>query len=296
MLINLSDINLESQAKVDKPPLKGAVNRNSLANNPLFAPVNISVGGWVVILIAISVIVGVVINIFAPKPEVPLPNLSITQNSELPGEKIIRGSSSDTELEATVTDHIDAKDEDGWRYVGSNNIWIHFDNDRAGDSSANLVTTIIQEGEEPQVRKKTLSPSIVVEDLPYGETKFTLIAENTAGRVEKTLTVTKITHRAACDADPANKTHAYCSHFYKTEDKPALTLPTHSSSGNSGASSGCVHYEAGQCWDEIDDEAYESGRWDKDFGHYGGGYNPPEDCTGICADIYDEAYTEGYEE
>ncbi len=64
-------------------------------------------------------------------------------------------------------------------------------------------------------------------------------------KVEKHLTITKTTHRAACDASPANQTHKYCKHFYKTDDKPVLTLPNYSSSG-------CIHYEAGRCWDEIE--------------------------------------------
>lgn len=254
----------------------------------LFEPMQISFGGWMVIMIALFVATVLILPLFLPKEKVPLPNFSIKQNSELPGEEVVRGGSSDQELVATVTDQIDAKENDalGSSYHGSNNIWIRFDNDKAGGKSAKLTTTVIQEGREPEVQN-TLYPYVKVDDLPYGETKFTIIAENVAGKVEKTLTVTKTTHRAACDADPANQTHRYCSHFYKTEDKPVPTLPNYSGSG-------CIHYEAGQCWDEIEDKAYEDGQWDRDFGNYGGGYNPPDGCTGICEDIYDEAYTEGY--
>lgn len=257
----------------------------------LFEPVKLPFGAWVGILIMFFTVVALVLPSMLPREEVPLPNFSIAQNSELPGEAIIRGSSSDMELIATVTDQIDAKDDQALsqKYYGSNNIWIHFDNDKAGSKSANLVTTITRDGQEPQIQKDTLYPYIRVDDLPYGETKLTITAENTAGKVEKTLTVTKTTYREACDANPANKTNRYCSHFYKTEETPAPTLPNHSGSG-------CVHYESGQCWDEIEDEAYENGRWDKDFGSYGGGYNPPANCTGICKDIYDEAYMQGYED
>ncbi len=44
-------------------------------------------------------------------------------------KEIVRGGSSDTEFVATVTDQIDAKEDDalGFRYHGSNNIWIRFD-------------------------------------------------------------------------------------------------------------------------------------------------------------------------
>lgn len=55
-----------------------------------------------------------------------------------------------------------------------------------------------------------------------------------------------------------------------------------------------MHYEAGRCWDEIEDGAYESGQRDKEFGYYGGGYNPPDECTGVCEDAYNESYTQGY--
>lgn len=279
---------------LDTDQLSDDISRDSRSNNrssrqkSLFGPAEMAFGGWVMIAIVFFVAMMSILPFLLSKEEMPLPNFSIKQNSELPGEEVIRGGSSDTELVATVTDQVDAKEDDtlGFRYHGSNNIWIRFDNDKAGSKSAKLTTTIIREGQEPEVQN-TLYPYIKVDDLPYGETKFTIIAENVAGKVEKLLTITKTTHRAACDASPANQTHKYCKHFYKTDDKPVPTLPNYSGSG-------CIHYEAGRCWDEIEDEAYENGRWDRDFGSYGGGYNPPNDCTGICEDIYDEAYTQGY--
>lgn len=291
-LSNLGDTLNEKQPR--NTTRRGPHNSTPLNNQKsLFEPMKMSTGRWAAIAIMIIATAALFVLFFLPKEKIPLPNFSIEQNSELPGEEIIRGSSSDTDLIATVTDQIDAKEDNalGSRYLGSDNIWIRFDNDKVGSKSAKLTTTIIREGQEPQIQKDTLYPHIRVDDLPYGETKFTIIAENATGKVEKTLTITKTTHRAACDADPANQTYKYCSHFYKTENKPAPTLPNYS---GPNTSSGCAHYEAQQCWDEIEDEAYEKGQWDRDFGSYGGGYNPPDGCTGICEDIYDEAYTQGY--
>lgn len=261
--------------------------------------------GWGLVIVVIIICL---MLIFSSRPKVPLPTFSIAQNSILPGEEIVRGSSSDSEFEAIVTDHVDAKDEIfGWEYSGANHIWIHFDDEDAASDAAGLMVTIIRDGEESEIQKDTKSPHIVVEDLPYGVTEFTIIAENTAGKVEKRLKVTKTTHRAACDADLANKTHRYCSHFYQVEpEEPQKGASESETSANSNrnftqnttpsSEPVCIHFEAGRCWDDIEDEAYDYGRWDKEFGRYGDGYNPPDDCTGLCEDIYDDAYHEGYDE
>ena len=51
-----------------------------------------------------------------------------------------------------------------------------------------------------------------------------------------------------------------------------------------------MHYEYGQCWDELEEKAYDDGSMDAYFG--GHGYY--EGCSGVCEDIYEDAYYEGY--
>ena len=157
---------------LDTDQLSDDISRDSRSNNrssrqkSLFGPAEMAFGGWVMIAIVFFVAMVSILPFLLSKEEMPLPNFSIKQNSELPGEEVIRGGSSDTELVATVTDQIDAKEDDalGFRYHGSNNIWIRFDNDKAGSKPAKLTTTITREGREPEVQN-TLYPYIKVDNL-----------------------------------------------------------------------------------------------------------------------------------
>lgn len=67
-------------------------------------------------------------------------------------------------------------------------------------------------------------------------------------------------------------------------------------SGNKSSSgtSACLHYEAGRCWDDLEMEAYSQGRYDKNYGWYGGSYYESDDCDSVCQDILLDAYEEGY--
>lgn len=256
---------------------------------------------WMVILVIVLVVAilgAMFMMTFRSDTKVPVPSFSITQNSDLPGEEIIRGASTDNELVATITDHVGATTTVYGQYHGVNHIWIHFDNEEAKRRGAHLVLTITRDDGEQQVYnfdESRASAYVNVEGLPYGETVYTIVAENVGGRIEKTLRVTKGSHRAACDASSTYRTHEYCSHFYETEND-APTKPWNS--GHSGVSSGahgaCVHHEAGRCWDDLEMEAYSQGQYDKHYGHYGGSYNEDDDCNAACRDILMDAYDEGY--
>lgn len=59
---------------------------------------------------------------------------------------------------------------------------------------------------------------------------------------------------------------------------------------------GCLHQEAGRCWDGLEDEAYSKGLYDKMYGYYGASVYYGSDCDAVCQDILDDAYDEGYYE
>lgn len=142
-------------------------------------------------------------------------------------------------------------------------------------------------------------------------TVYRIVAKNKRGETSVTLTVTRYPLYKACELYSA--THpdssaiadvALCRERAEYNEKHQLPSGSSSSGGNSsstgssnfGSQSGtshsgstCIHYENGRCWDEIED-------WDKNYGTYGDGYAPPAVCTGICLDIYEDAYYKGYGE
>ncbi len=146
-------------------------------------------------------------------------------------------------------------------------------------------------------------------------TKYIITVKNKVGETTKTLIITKYPLYHACSL--YNKTHPEKSAIddislcqkRAAEDERRSKLnnsatnnnPSSSNSSSQSSSSKptnltsvCIHYEAGRCWDDLENEAYGNGLWDKDFGDLGGGYNPPDGCTGVCEDIYEDAYYEGY--
>lgn len=150
-------------------------------------------------------------------------------------------------------------------------------------------------------------------------TEFIITASNVAGQDTKTLVVIKYPLYYACekytndhpghnsvdDIPLCRQRSEYSSKSTNNSNNSSnssnsnlpsnTSKPTNNSSGSNHSSS-CTHYESGRCWDDLENSAYDSGQWDKNFGHHGGGYNPPDDCTGICLDIYDDAYYEGYDD
>ena len=81
-----------------------------------------------------------------------------------------------------------------------------------------------------------------------------------------------------------------------TKTPEETKTPDYSEKSDSGSSadsteSRCLHYEEGQCWDEVEEEAYSAGYLDATDGS---GHMRYTGCSGICEDIYADAYDEGY--
>ena len=139
--------------------------------------------------------------------------------------------------------------------------------------------------------------------LGYGENKIKVTAKNNKGTETFELVVIKINVKEEC-AKSENADVSICKSVKaskeayekkKTENSSNLSSSSNKTSSGSGTSinkKGCVHYEYGKCWDDLEDRAYENGYRDAMNG--GHAYYDP-DCTGHCEDIYEDAYYEGYE-
>lgn len=151
-------------------------------------------------------------------------------------------------------------------------------------------------------------------------TKYIITAKNKAGESSKTLIITKYPLYHACalyseahpgsssindielcrarserDAERSNTDNPSTGGTYNSSNSaPDSNHSQTQKTPSSSTTSTCIHYEFGRCWDDIEDEAYSNGLWDKNFGDLGGGYNLPDDCTGVCEDIYEDSYYEGY--
>lgn len=77
-------------------------------------------------------------------------------------------------------------------------------------------------------------------------------------------------------------------------EKPTTQTPSNSSSSTPSYGNVCIHYEYGRCWDDLEDEAYDAGRWDSSYGYYGDSYYESDGCDDLCQDIMEDAYDEGY--
>lgn len=136
-------------------------------------------------------------------------------------------------------------------------------------------------------------------------TVYTITAKNAVGQVSKTLTITRYPLYYVCGLyDETHPGHSAIEEISLCRERHEYDIKEEQSAGSGNisgsassrpsASSGCVHYEYGSCWDELEDRAYDDGRFDSVYGNWGGAYNPPDDCTGVCLDIYEDAYYEGY--
>lgn len=56
----------------------------------------------------------------------------------------------------------------------------------------------------------------------------------------------------------------------------------------------CHHEESGRCWDDLEDEAYSAGQYDRQFGYYGATLEYADDCNALCREIIEDAYDEGW--
>lgn len=86
-----------------------------------------------------------------------------------------------------------------------------------------------------------------------------------------------------------------------TESAPATTpeptpaaAPTQTPSQPQSSTSHCYHYEAGRCWDDLENEMYSAGLYDREYGDYGTSLDYGANCDATCRDILEDAYDEGW--
>lgn len=138
----------------------------------------------------------------------------------------------------------------------------------------------------------------------FGETKLVITASNSAGEVSKTIIVNKVSVAEQCAGYGGNfenlvsSMKSYCSSWQTYNNHSTNTSIVQSTSNSSSkansSSSACAHYEAGRCWDDLENAAYGQGQYDKTYGSYGKSYYETENCDSTCQDILDDAYNEGY--
>ena len=78
-----------------------------------------------------------------------------------------------------------------------------------------------------------------------------------------------------------------------TLPQPTPTPSTTPAPNNNTAPS-CYHEEYGVCWDELEDNNYSAGLYDREYGRYGASVIYPDSCDSVCRDIIDDAYEEGW--
>ncbi len=153
-------------------------------------------------------------------------------------------------------------------------------------------------------------------------TQYRLIAKNNRGESSVMLTITRYPLYKACgkynaehpdrsaiddislcreradyDRHDESSSNSNESSLMNSDSSPSNNSHNSGSANEPDSSGGtsCIHYEAGRCWDEIEEQAYDAGGLDR---YYGGHsyYNPPDDCAGVCLDFYEDAYYEGYDD
>ena len=142
----------------------------------------------------------------------------------------------------------------------------------------------------------------IEDDVVKDGNKYEIVAKNVAG--EKRVTV-----NVKINANTKSETTTETTPAASPESTPTSSEPktnnsssdsaSSSSSGNSNTtpyvkSTTCLHYEAGRCWDELEDEMYSSGLYDHSYGYRGASFMTPDDCDSRCQDILEDAYEEGY--
>lgn len=155
------------------------------------------------------------------------------------------------------------------------------------------------------------------EDPTVEPTVYRIVAKNKRGESSATLTVTRYPLYKACEiynaehpgrsaaddvplcgkrADYIKQHEASSNSSSSNSSNPASNNSNNSSTGKPGSSgSSCLHYEAGRCWDDLEEAAYSQGQYDKIYGHYGASYYESDNCDYICQSILEDAYDEGYD-
>lgn len=78
-----------------------------------------------------------------------------------------------------------------------------------------------------------------------------------------------------------------------TSPQPTTT-PSITPTPTNSTTPSCHHEEYGVCWDELEDNNYSAGLYDREYGRYGASVIYPDSCDSVCRDIIDDAYEEGW--
>ena len=150
-------------------------------------------------------------------------------------------------------------------------------------------------------------------------TVYRIVAKNRRGESSATLTVTRYPLYKACviynsehpgrsaadnvplcgkRADYIKQHEASSSSNNSNFNNSDSNAPNNSGSTSKPSSAGfsCLHYEAGRCWDDLEEEAYIQGQWDKLYGDYGDSYYESNNCDHVCQSILEDAYDRGYDD
>ncbi len=267
---------------------------------------------------------------YPPKVEAPEINLELESNLALEpnlGENITKGA--DGEYYVTL---VNRAFDNGIDSENTPSIHIHISPENASLKKGNYHFYINnQDLGKPQTVKASNNYAIITDysismkELESNQdksepTKYTITVTNTAGKAEKILYITYESPQIACakysqahpekDAATDIKLCQQLTEWQKSTTEKATTesinnptsIPntpdnTHTTTPQPSFTfnaSTCVHEEAGRCWDDLEMEAYDKGRYDQSYSYYGDSYYEPDDCDELCQDILADAYEEGY--
>ena len=109
------------------------------------------------------------------------------------------------------------------------------------------------------------------------------------------------TEHDATPTEPAPTITSTESQPTPTEQTPPQSVPSQPTTAPSttptptnNAAPSCYHEEYGICWDELEDNKYSAGLYDREYERYGASVIYPDSCDSVCRDIIDDAYEEGW--
>lgn len=247
------------------------------------------------ILVLILILILWVLKGFLFPSKIPAPELKISFRADYPGEF---SSEVGDSVRVTLTDRVLRRGGEEGVFFGAM-LRITVEPEEAWQKKADAHLKIIAEdGTEEEKMDSSGSIWIHARNLKYGKNKLRIVAENVSGTATKELIIQKVTLESVCLGNEKYKSDSACDDFYEDEAPVDLGAQSWNTGLNNtsqpATGNHCYHYENEVCWDELEEQAYDDGRWDKAYGRYGDGYNPPDDCTGFCADLYEDAYEEGF--
>ena len=147
------------------------------------------------------------------------------------------------------------------------------DSDKNSTPSTQEVT---QDGTDPNTTSPQQPPAAQVED------------ESANNPKPSDYNISNGDSKSVDDSEPNNSSESSSS------PKPYNDSTQSDDTKQNSSPKSCLHFEAGRCWDELEDEAYSAGLYDQQYGRYGASVYYDESCDSICQDILDDAYDEGW--